>query len=73
MGIFSDVKLQEIVTGIKVFRDFGTKLHGVHLELTPEEVTECLGGSCFEIKEEDLGKNYTSYCDPRLNFSQVII
>jgi len=68
---FDDV-LEEIVTGIKVFRDFGTKLHGVHLELTPEEVTECLGGSCFEIKEEDLGKNYTSYCDPRLNFSQSI-
>jgi 3-deoxy-7-phosphoheptulonate synthase len=63
---------EEIITGIRVFREFGAKLHGVHLELTPEEVTECLGGSCFEIKEDDLGKNYTSLCDPRLNFSQSI-
>jgi len=76
VGSFKTRKLgdvrEEIITGIKVIREFGLRLHGVHLELTPEEVTECLGGNCFEIKEEDLGKNYTSLCDPRLNFSQSI-
>jgi len=76
VGNFKTRKLEdvreEIITGIKVFRAFGARLHGVHLELTPEEVTECLGGSCFEVREEDLGRNYTSLCDPRLNFSQSI-
>lgn len=76
VGSFKTRKLddvqEEIHSAIKVFKEFGTRLHGVHLELTPEEVTECLGGSLFEIKEDDLGKNYTSYCDPRLNFSQSI-
>lgn len=48
-----------------------TRLHGIHLELTPDEVTECLGGSFFEVTENDLERCYTSYCDPRLNFSQV--
>lgn len=63
---------EEIVNTIRVFRESGARLHGVHLEVTPEEVTECLGGTNFTVKEEDLGKNYTSLCDPRLNFSQSI-
>jgi len=50
----------------------GARLHGIHLELTPDEVTECLGGSFFEVTENDLERCYTSYCDPRLNFSQSI-
>lgn len=76
IGDFKTRKLcdvrEEIIRTIQVFKQFKAKLHGVHLELTPEEVTECIGGSFFEIKEEDLGRNYTSYCDPRLNFSQSV-
>lgn len=76
VGNFKTRKLcdvrDEIIKTIQVFKKFGSKLHGLHLELTPEEVTECIGGSFFEIREEDLGRNYTSYCDPRLNFSQSI-
>lgn len=67
----ADVK-EEILKTMHVFNDFGTRIHGIHLELTPEEVTECLGGNHFGVNEADLGKNYTSYCDPRLNFSQSV-
>ena len=56
---------------MKVLQSFGETLNGVHLESTPEEVTECVGGTFNEIKEEDIVKNYTSLCDPRLNFYQV--
>lgn len=76
VGNFKTRKLcdvrDEIIKTIQIFKKYGSILHGVHLELTPEEVTECLGGSFFEIREEDLGRNYTSYCDPRLNFSQSV-
>ena len=44
---------------------------GIHLELTGEMVTECIGGS-IQLEEPDLGKNYTSACDPRLNMDQSI-
>jgi len=63
---------EEILKTIKVFKEMETRLHGIHLELTPDEVTECLVGSFFEVTENDLERCYTSYCDPRLNFSQSI-
>jgi 3-deoxy-7-phosphoheptulonate synthase len=44
---------------------------GVHLELTGENVTECLGGG-DAIDEGDLQRRYESICDPRLNASQAI-
>lgn len=63
---------EEVLKTVKVFKEMGARLHGVHLELTPDEVTECMGGSFFEVTENDLERCYTSYCDPRLNFSQSI-
>ena len=45
---------------------------GVHVEMTGEDVTECLGGAIDEILESDLGKRYTTYCDPRLNGMQSL-
>ncbi|GIX35308.1 MAG: phospho-2-dehydro-3-deoxyheptonate aldolase [Lysobacteraceae bacterium] len=47
----------------------GTRLGGVHLELTGEDVTECLGGA-RELTEADLGRAYRSSVDPRLNYEQ---
>jgi 3-deoxy-7-phosphoheptulonate synthase len=46
-------------------------LGGVHLELTGEAVTECVGGA-EGLTEDDLSLNYTTYCDPRLNEKQAL-
>jgi 3-deoxy-7-phosphoheptulonate synthase len=44
---------------------------GVHLEFTGEDVTECLGGP-DDVVEEQLGSNYATLCDPRLNARQSL-
>jgi 3-deoxy-7-phosphoheptulonate synthase len=44
---------------------------GVHIELTGEDVTECLGGS-EEVLEDHLHRRYTTTCDPRLNGGQSL-
>ncbi len=44
---------------------------GIHLELTGDDVTECLGGT-DEITDEHLGLRYTTTCDPRLNGRQSV-
>ena len=49
----------------------GTRLGGVHLELTGEDVTECLGGA-RELTEVDLERAYHSTVDPRLNYEQAL-
>jgi 3-deoxy-7-phosphoheptulonate synthase len=49
----------------------GTRLGGVHLELTGENVTECLGGA-RDLTETDLARAYRSTVDPRLNYEQSL-
>ena len=49
----------------------GTQLGGVHLELTGENVTECLGGA-RDLAENDLARAYKSTVDPRLNYEQSL-
>ena len=49
----------------------GTRLGGVHLELTGEDVTECLGGA-RDLVELDLDRAYKSTVDPRLNYEQSL-
>ena len=49
----------------------GTRLGGVHLELTGEDVTECMGGA-RELTETDLERAYMSTVDPRLNYEQAL-
>ncbi len=49
----------------------GTRLGGVHLELTGENVTECLGGA-RDLTESDLARAYKSSVDPRLNYEQSL-
>ena len=44
---------------------------GVHLELTGLNVTECVGGP-DDIKDENLGDRYHTFCDPRLNVNQSL-
>ena len=44
---------------------------GVHLELTGDNVTECIGGN-RKLRDKDLGLNYQTNCDPRLNAEQAV-
>lgn len=61
----------ELTTFIDVARAEGVHPGGVHLELTPENVTECTGGS-WAMTESQLDVNYQSLCDPRLNGTQSL-
>ena len=67
---FDDV-LGEIQGFFAVHRSVGTWPGGVHIELTGDDVTECLGG-IGDILEEQLPLRYTTACDPRLNARQSI-
>lgn len=67
---FDDI-LQEIRETFAVHRSEGSYLGGVHLELTGDNVTECVGGA-NGLNEEGLGINYETYCDPRLNYEQSL-
>ncbi|HVR81903.1 MAG TPA: 3-deoxy-7-phosphoheptulonate synthase class II [Luteimonas sp.] len=49
----------------------GTRLGGVHLELTGEDVTECTGGA-RDLTDADLARAYRSTVDPRLNYEQAL-
>ncbi len=61
----------ELVSAFDIHRDAGTYLGGVHLELTGDNVTECLGGAS-EVAELDLTRAYKSTVDPRLNYDQAM-
>ena len=67
---FDDV-LGEIRGFFAVHQQEGTWPGGVHVELTGDDVTECLGG-VEDILEEHLPLRYTTTCDPRLNARQSI-
>jgi len=61
----------EVEKSFIVHEQMGTILGGVHLELTGQNVTECLGGS-QNLLEQELHQNYETYCDPRLNYTQSL-
>lgn len=67
---FDDV-MDEVRGFFEAHRDAGTFPGGVHVELTGDDVTECLGGS-EHIDEKDLESRYESLCDPRLNHMQSL-
>ncbi len=67
---FEDI-LGEIRGFFAVHRDLGTWPGGLHVELTGDDVTECLGGT-EDILEEHLALRYTTACDPRLNARQAL-
>ena len=56
----------------QVHKSLNSWLGGVHIELTGEDVTECLGGA-EEIFEHEVDINYNSICDPRLNGLEKIL
>ena len=67
---FEDIE-QEISTAFDVHQAEGSILGGVHLEMTGDNVTECVGG-VSGIREDGLMKTYETYCDPRLNYEQSL-
>lgn len=67
---FDDI-VSEIITAFRVHKDAGSRLGGIHLELTGEDVTECTGGPA-NLTESDLHRDYRSSVDPRLNYEQAM-
>jgi 3-deoxy-7-phosphoheptulonate synthase len=67
---FDDV-VDEVRGFFEVHRAAGTVPGGIHIELTGNDVTECLGGS-VEVNVADLEKRYETLCDPRLNHQQSL-
>lgn len=67
---FDDIRA-ELEASMDLHKAAGTRLGGVHFELTGEDVTECLGGGAG-VTEADLHANYASPCDPRLNYQQAL-
>lgn len=62
---------QEIRGFFEVHHRLGTWPGGIHVELTGDDVTECLGGS-EELSDDQLGLRYETMCDPRLNARQSV-
>ncbi|MCS5713318.1 3-deoxy-7-phosphoheptulonate synthase class II [Herbiconiux sp. CPCC 205716] len=67
---FDDV-VDEVKGFFEAHRAAGTHPGGIHVELTGDDVTECLGGS-EHIDEATLSTRYESLCDPRLNHMQSL-
>ena len=67
---FSDI-IAEVRDFLEVHKSEGTHAGGVHLELTGQDVQECLGGD-QDIRAEHLADRYETLCDPRLNVNQAL-
>ncbi|GAB3464036.1 3-deoxy-7-phosphoheptulonate synthase class II [Actinophytocola sediminis] len=63
--------VDEVQGFFEVHRRLGTHPGGIHVELTGEDVTECLGGA-QDISDADLNSRYETACDPRLNTQQSL-
>ncbi len=72
---FKTRDFQSILDEVRGFFDVhlaqGTHAGGIHVEMTGQDVTECIGGG-QQISEEDLSDRYHTHCDPRLNASQSL-
>lgn len=67
---FDDV-LAEVSGFFAAHAAVGTWPGGIHVELTGDDVTECLGGA-ERVSDQDLGRRYETMCDPRLNGRQSL-
>jgi len=67
---FDDV-IREVKGFFSVHRSLGTHPGGIHIELTGDDVTECVGGT-QGVEETNLGQRYETACDPRLNREQSL-
>ena len=67
--------ISELGAFVAAVRGAGGWPGGVHLEATPHDVTECVGLPVGDrsagVTERDLGRRYTTVCDPRLNADQM--
>ena len=63
--------VEELEAAFRIHREHGSRLGGVHFELTGEDVTECIGGA-RGLEERDLSRAYRSLVDPRLNYEQAL-
>ncbi len=63
--------LAELQSAFAIHGELGSALGGAHLELTGDNVTECVGGTSG-LQESDLTRAYKSQVDPRLNYEQAI-
>ena len=63
--------LNEVKSFFKLHKKSGTYAGGIHLEMTGQNVTECIGG-LQKISDKDLSSRYHTHCDPRLNASQSL-
>jgi 3-deoxy-7-phosphoheptulonate synthase len=63
--------LAELEQSFAVHEELGSRLGGVHFEMTGEDVTECIGGA-RGLAEVDLERAYRSRVDPRLNYEQAL-
>ena len=66
-----DQVLAEVKAFFDVHRQTGTYAGGIHVEMTGDDVTECVGG-VSAVTEANLSDRYHTYCDPRLNASQAL-
>jgi 3-deoxy-7-phosphoheptulonate synthase len=67
---YDDV-VDEVRGFFEVHRSLGTHPGGIHIELTGDDVTECVGGT-GGVLEADVGNRYETACDPRLNREQSL-
>ncbi len=63
--------IDEVDGFFDVHAELGTHPGGLHVELTGDDVTECIGGTA-ELTAADLGRRYETACDPRLNIEQSL-
>ncbi|MEZ4598151.1 MAG: 3-deoxy-7-phosphoheptulonate synthase class II [Chloroflexota bacterium] len=63
--------LAELERSFDLHESLGTRLGGVHFELTGEDVTECVGGA-RGLTDNELARAYRSTVDPRLNYEQAL-
>ncbi len=63
--------LSEVDQALDIHQGLGSRLGGLHVELTGEKVTECVGGA-RGLTEADLGRAYRTQVDPRLNYEQAL-
>ena len=64
--------ISEVQSFFAIHRKLGTYAGGIHIEMTGDDVTECVGGGVAAVTEASLSDRYHTYCDPRLNASQSL-
>ncbi|WP_069637990.1 class II 3-deoxy-7-phosphoheptulonate synthase [Campylobacter pinnipediorum] len=74
-GNYKTREFDKIISEVKSFFDItkseGMYAGGIHLEMTGQDVTECMGG-VFNVTEQSLKERYETQCDPRLNSDQAL-